>query len=82
MQKALHYNSNIKCTKKFPDFCRFMLWMFIAGSKGHCNPGQEFYTGGNCCFFRVTIKGTSINCRECLEYEANGAQKPECTQGT
>ena len=25
---------------------------------------------------------TSINCREWLEYEADGAQKPECTYGT
>ena len=49
-RKPYNYNSNIKYTKKFPDFCRFMLWMFIAGSKDHCNPGQEFYIGGNCYF--------------------------------
>ena len=49
-RKPYNYNSNIKYTKKFPDFCRFMLWMFIAGSKDYCNPGQEFYIGGNCYF--------------------------------
>ena len=28
------------------------------------------------------FKGTSINCHERHEYEADGAQKPECTQST
>ena len=28
------------------------------------------------------VKGTSIYCRERLEYKADGAQKPECTQST
>lgn len=27
---------------------------------------------------KIVLQGTSINCRERLEYEANGAQKPEC----
>ena len=28
------------------------------------------------------LKGTSINCHERFKCEANGAQKPECTQST
>ena len=30
----------------------------------------------------MTIKGTSINCRERPEDKADGTQKPECTQST
>ncbi len=33
-------------------------------------------------YFCGLIMGTSINCRERLEYKAAGAQKPECTQST
>ena len=32
--------------------------------------------------YDFVLKDTSINCRERLEYKADGAQKPECTQST
>ena len=43
---------------------------------------RYFFNKNTICSYLPGLKGTSINCRERLEYEANGAQKPLSIRST
>ncbi len=54
-----------------------VLWKnHVKGLQECLMPGKWWQT------VTTSLQGTAINCRERLEYEANGAQKPECTVST